>query len=321
MAKAEYMLSLIKAHFNNEDEHFLTIALQMAAHEAKLGHWKLAIELKKIVDKFQKTRSTFKNNDLPSELDGLVIQTHPHANLVDLIASANTKDKIRRVVFEYSRRDKLYSNDLKNRRKVLLTWHPWTGKTFTASIIASELGFPLSTILMEKLVTKFMGETSMKLRQVFDLIKSRPGVYLFDEFDAIWWERSRENDVWEMRRVLNSFLQFLEHDDSQSIIIAITNNPKLLDQALFRRFDDIIAYNLPTDEEKLLLLKNYLGRYNKQLDYKKILPIINGLSHAEIALACTDSIKDMILWDLNIDETLVIKNIEDRNSAYHHKTI
>ncbi len=99
-----------------------------------------------------------------------------------------------------------------------------------------------------------MGETSAKLRQIFDLIEQRQGVYLFDEFDAIGGERSRDNDVGEMRRVLNSFLQFIERDQSDSLIIAITNNKSLLDQALFRRFDDVMLYNLPTKEEKLSLL-------------------------------------------------------------------
>lgn len=172
---------------------------------------------------------------------------------------------------------------------------------------------------MEKLVTKFMGETSMRLRQVFDLIRERPAVYLFDEFDAIGGERSRDNDVGEMRRVLNSFLQFLEHDDSDSIIIAITNNSKLLDQALFRRFDDVITYSLPNNEEKIQLFKNRLGKFGSKLNYKKILPTINGLSHAEISLACMDAIKETILNDkVAMTDELVIRSIEDRNSAYHN---
>lgn len=320
MAKAEYIISLIKAHFNNEDEHFITLALQIAALEARKQHNITASEIKKIVDNFQSRNSRIKNKTLPMELNWLIIESSPNSNLADLIAPKNIIEKIKRIVYEYTLRNKLYSNNLKNRRKILLTWHPWTWKTFTASIISSELRLPLHTILMEKLVTKYMWETSMKLRQVFDLIKQRPWVYLFDEFDAIWGERSRDNDVWEMRRVLNSFLQFLEHDDSESIIIAITNNPNLLDQALFRRFDDVIAYNLPTDEEKLSLLKNYLWRYSKNLNFKKILPVINWLSHAEVTLACMDSIKETILNDdLEMNDQIVMKNIEDRNLAYHHK--
>jgi ATP-dependent 26S proteasome regulatory subunit len=63
----------------------------------------------------------------------------------------------------------------------------------------------LHMIQVDKLVTKFMGETSAKLRQIFDLIRDEAGVYLFDELDAIAGERSLANEVGEMRRVLNAF--------------------------------------------------------------------------------------------------------------------
>lgn len=316
MAKAEYILSLIKSHFNNEGERFTTAALQIAAYEAKIGHLSTANEIKALVDKSKENKSITKA--FSSDLQGLIIETLPHEKLSELIVSPHIKEKIKRVVSEFVQRDKLRKNDLENRRKVLLSGPPGTGKTLTASIIASELGLPLYTVLMDKMVTKFMGETSAKLRQVFDFIQQKQGIYLFDEFDAIGGERGRDNDVGEMRRVLNSFLQFIERDYSDSLIIAITNNQKLLDQALFRRFDDVIAYKLPTKEEKLLLLKNRLSRFKAKLNYEEILPNINGLSHAEITLACLDAIKDTILNDKQkLTDKLVIKSIKDRNSAYH----
>ncbi len=188
----------------------------------------------------------------------------------------------------------------------------------TASILAKELNLPMYTILMDKMVTRYMGETSAKLRAVFDIIERNRGVYLFDEFDAIGGERGRDNDVGEMRRVLNSFLQFIERDKSDSLIIAVTNNKSLLDQALFRRFDDVILYNLPTDEEKLSLLKSMLSRYGKKLNMKQLLPQINGLSHAEISLACLDAIKGTIVNDnVMMSNELVLQAIRDRNAAYH----
>jgi SpoVK/Ycf46/Vps4 family AAA+-type ATPase len=316
MAKAEYLLPLIRSHFDKEDERFVTLALQLASHEAKLGHTALADEIKKIVDKSKLNK--YKNKTFPSDLQGLIIERNVAENISDLIAPLNIKEKINRIIGEFNQRDKLHRNDLQNRRKILLSGPPGTGKTFTASILATELNLPLNIILMEKLVTKYMGETSMKLRQVFDLITERQGVYLFDEFDAIGGERSRDNDVGEMRRVLNSFLQFIERDDSESIIIAITNNSKLLDQALFRRFDDVISYKLPSKEEKLLLLKNRLARFDSKLNYTQILSTINGLSHAEISLACLDAVKETVLNEKQaMNNQLVIKTIKDRNSAYH----
>ena len=316
MAKAEYLLTLLKSHYNNESERFNTTALQIAAYEAKVGHNSIAHEIKIIIDKSKENKTVLKN--FSPDLQGLIFEIIPHQHLSDLIVSENIKSKINRIISEFVQRDKLYKHDLENRRKILLTGPPGTGKTLTASIIANELSLPLYTVLMDKMVTKYMGETSAKLRQVFDLISQKQGVYLFDEFDAIGGERNRDNDVGEMRRVLNSFLQFIERDDSGSLIIAITNNSNMLDQALFRRFDDVIPYQLPTKEEKLLLLKNRLSRFKSKLNYEQILTGINGLSHAEITLACLDAIKETILNEKQtLTNQLLIKTIKDRNEAYH----
>ena len=316
MAKADYIVSLIKSHYDSEPERFTTLALQIAAYEAKMGHSNVANEIKTFVDKAKENK--FRNKTFTGDLQGLLIESPAFDNLSDLIVSANIKGKINRIISEFVQRDKLHKHDLQNRRKVLLSGPPGTGKTLTASIIAHELRLPLYTILMDKMVTKFMGETSAKLRQVFDLIQQKQGVYLFDEFDAIGGERSRDNDVGEMRRVLNSFLQFIERDNSESLIIAVTNNQKLLDTALFRRFDDVILYHLPNAREKKELLQNRLARYGNKITYASLLKNINGLSHAEITLACFDAIKETVLNEKQpMNNQLIMKAIKDRNAAYH----
>jgi len=317
LAKVEYLLSLIKAHYNNEPERFTTIALQIAAYESMLGHTSVANNIKDTIEKSKNLKHTSKF--IENDLLGLIIENIPFGHKNDLIVPKDIHNKIERIINEFVQRDKLHNHDLENRRKLLLWGPPGTGKTFTASIIANELKLPLFTVLMDKMVTKFMGETSAKLRVVFDLIKRKQGVYLFDEFDAIGGERSRDNDVGEMRRVLNSFLQFIENDNSNSIILAITNNKALLDQALFRRFDDVIVYKLPSKSEKLALLKNRLSKYRRVLNFNQLLPKINGLSHAEITLACLDAIKETILNEkIRMNNKLVMKFVKDRNEAYHN---
>lgn len=316
MAKADYIISLIKSHYDGEPERFTTLALQIAAYEAKMGHIGVASEIKNYIDKSRENR--FKSKNFSSDLQGLIIEDITSVNLNDIITSTDIKNKINRIIGEFVQRDKLLKNDLENRRKILLSGPPGTGKTLTASIIANELRLPLYTILMDKMVTKFMGETSAKLRQVFDLIQQKRGVFLFDEFDAIGGERSRDNDVGEMRRVLNSFLQFIERDRSESLIIAITNNKKLLDQALFRRFDDVIIYHLPNAKEKKELLQNRLAKFSSKINYTSLVQNINGLSHAEITLACLDAIKETVLNAKQpMSNQLIMKAIKDRNAAYH----
>lgn len=315
MATANQLKSLIKAHFENDENRFTTISLQIAAHESKIGHITLGDDIRKIIDKSKQKSPKFISFN--KDLEGLLLEDIPVNRLSDLIVSDSILERIERILNEYIQVDKLRRHNLQNRRKILLSGPPGTGKTMTASILANELQLPLYTILMDKMVTKFMGETSAKLRQVFDIIQERQGVYLFDEFDAIGTNRGKDNDVGEMRRVLNAFLQFIERDNSNSLIIAATNNLELLDHALFRRFDDVLHYQLPTDSEKILLLENRLGQYKGNFDLKSIVGNLKDLSHAEISQACLDSIKESILTDKKkVDKSLIVKMIHDRTSAY-----
>ncbi len=152
--------------------------------------------------------------------------------------------------------------------------------------------------MMDKIVTKFMGETSAKLRQIFDVIQERRGVYLFDEFDAIGGERSRENDVGEMRRVLNAFLQFIERDSSDSLIVAATNNPAFWTKRFSGALTTCCITTLPEKAEIERLIENRLGAFrSKKMQLETSAKIAESLSHAEIAQACDDAIKETILAD------------------------
>ena len=188
----------------------------------------------------------------------------------------------------------------------------------TVRVLANELHLPLFTIQMDRLVTKFMGESGAKLRQIFDLIQQEHGIYLFDEFDAIGGERSMDNDVGEMRRVLNAFLQLIDQDSSDSLIAAATNNPRLLDLALFRRFDDVLYFALPDESEQKRLIENVLGVFlSGGFVWKDVLPASEGLSHAEIDQACLDAIKQAILSDqTQVTAAQMQKALCERRASY-----
>jgi AAA+ superfamily predicted ATPase len=181
---------------------------------------------------------------------------------------------------------------------------------------------PLYTVQVDKLVTKYMGETSAKLRQVFDSIEQVTGVYLFDEFDAIGADRSIDNDVGEMRRVLNAFLQFIEQDQSDSIIIVATNNQQILDKALFRRFDDVLHYAYPSEREVEQLFLNKLCLFDSSFKPNK--ELINktlSLSHAEISRICDDVIKQCILGNTTITHQNLIELVSERLAVYDREAL
>lgn len=317
MATADQIKSLIRSHISDQPEQFYTVALQLAAHEAKRGHQSLAHEICNLVDKAKAKPGRI----IPfnPELEHLVLASEPHHRLSYMVQPEQMRARIERILREFRQRDKLAKHGLSHRRKILLAGPPGTGKTLTASVLAGELKLPLFTIMMDKIVTKYMGETSAKLRQVFDMIETKHGVYLFDEFDAIGGERSHNNDVGEMRRVLNAFLQFIERDNSASLIIAATNNPHILDQALFRRFDDVLHYALPQQAEIENLIANRLGTFKaKRTSLKTAAQIACKLSHAEITQACDDAIKETILTDKkSVNVTHLKQMLQERHAAYH----
>lgn len=295
MATAEQIKTLIRSHFSEESDRFFTAALQVAAHEARQGHSGLAHEIKTLVDKARQQKK-LELVKFPPELSGLILTEKPKAHQENLILSEERTVRIQRILHEYKQRNALKAHGLNHRRKILLSGPPGTGKTMTASVLAYELGLPLRTIQVDRLVTKFMGETAAKLRQIFDIIAESPGVYLFDEFDAIGGDRGRDNDVGEMRRVLNSFLQFIESESSDNLIVAATNNESLLDKALFRRFDDVIYYTLPELSEREQLLRNLLASFtNNRFPFDKAANESKGLSHADIDHACRNAMKEAIL--------------------------
>jgi AAA+ superfamily predicted ATPase len=315
MATADQIKSLIRAHSDQDNERFKTTALQISTYEARLGHTQLARDIKTLVEKpsTAKARIVQFNNQ-----NQALLMSVPDSRLADLVVSEETLERIKRILTEYLNRKKLQSFGMANRRKILIEGDPGTGKTMTASIIASELHLPLYTVQMDKLVTKFMGETSVKLRQIFDSIESIIGVYFFDEFDAIGADRGIDNEVGEMRRILNSFLQFIEQDASESIIIAATNNRRILDKALFRRFDDVLHYSMPSPDDVRKLFHVKLRTFFPDfLPSDMLIEKAVSLSHAEISRVCDDAIKNAILDNTNIvNQDDLLRLVNERLTVY-----
>lgn len=316
MPNANQILALIKSHIEADDNRFIEIALQMAAVEAKAGHAVLSRSITDLVNNQKRPRFIARSlAPINSELSEFVMEVDDSFGFDNIVCKDEVRSKLKRIVREYVQRDILYKNNLTNRSKILLSGSSGTGKTMTASILANELHIPLYVVRMERVITKYMGESSLKLGKVFELISNVRGVYLFDEFDAIGMQRGHDNEVGEMRRILNSFLQMMERVDSDSIIVAATNCGEQLDKALFRRFDDVIEYSLPDDDEIRTLLSNCLyGFDSSRVIVAKLLPLLKGMSHAEITSVCMDAAKESLLNEEPLSNSILEVAIKQRNS-------
>lgn len=327
MANGDQLKALFRSYAEGDDRHFYSVAMQMAAHEAKQGHGKLAEDLRDLLDVAKSRRHVNAvEGAIPlarpkGELASLLSVSYPSSRLSDMVLAPPVLAGLQRVLKEQRHLTKLRSHGLHPRRKLLLVGPSGTGKTMTAAALAGELGVPLFVVRLDALITKFMGESAAKLRQVFDAVSSTRGVYFFDEFDAIGSQRGMANDVGEIRRILNSFLLMIEQDESSSVIVAATNHVDILDEALFRRFDDMVEYHVPSADEIRALLRMRLGGYLKSA--KSITALATaavGLSHAEITRAVDDAVKEAVMHDQSSVPAEGVKSLLQQRQAVRRRT-
>lgn len=326
MAAAEQIKSLIKSFGDGNDSRFYATAMQIAASEARKGHTVLAEELKKMIDsaKTSKNKGTTIVKKLPvnaaqKELNDLLELVHPNVKVRDMVLSPQVEMSLQRVLDEQAKIDLLESHGLRARKKLLFTGAPGCGKTMSAHVLASELGLPLFIIRLDGLISRYMGESIAKLRLVFEAMHDFRAVYLFDEFDSIGTSRSSGNEVGEIKRVLNSFLLHIEKDDSRSLIIAATNMPESLDNALFRRFDDIIQYPLPSNEDILHLFKLELDNFSltNTINLNQTAQYALGLSFADIHRIAMDVIKDILVYgEQSVSQEKILAYVDARKNPF-----
>jgi len=326
MAAAEQLKSLIRSFSDGNESAFYATAMQIAATEAKKGHRVLADELRKLIDKAKAGKGsqlgvikTLPINSSQKELNDLLELVHSHVYINDMVLDDTLLKSLNRILDEQRKLDLLLEHNLKPRKKLLFTGPPGCGKTMAASMLASELGIPLFIIRMDGLLSRYMGESISKLRLIFDAMTQFRAVYLFDEFDSIGTTRSGGNEVGEIKRVLNSFLLQIEKDNSNSIVIAATNLPETLDIALFRRFDDIIKFQLPNKENIERLFKLELADFkpSKKYNFKLIAQNALGLSYSEIHKICEDLIKEFLIYGpAVIDQNRLIEYASNRKQPY-----
>lgn len=300
--KADILKLLLQSHADGDETSFRRAALQLAAAESNAGHGRVADEIRAIIAKMPAVsgrKATAPIVDIAAprgELADILEGGHREERLHDIVLRPEVRDTLLRVISENRSRGRLERFGVSPRRRLLFHGAPGCGKTLAAAVLAGEMGLPLMTVRFDALFSRFLGATATQLRAIFAEMPRRPGVYLFDEFDSVAKARGDSQDVGEMNRVVTAFLQLVDADVSSSILVAATNHLKLLDRAVFRRFDLIVPFEKPTRAQLVDLLKIRLGALGLGDEAAETLAAqAEGWSFADVSRACDDAVRTMAL--------------------------
>ena len=221
---------------------------------------------------------------------------HPSRLISDLVLSGNMLERLQSVAEEFHRWDELDRHGVPRRQRLLFYGPPGCGKTSVAEALAAEIGLPLLVVRLDAVVSSYLGETASNLHRIFDYARAGSWVLLFDEFDALGKARDDPTEHGEIKRVITAFLQMLDGFRGASLLIAATNHERLLDPALWRRFDEVLDFPLPTVHQMRKLLRLRLRSVTHAgIDIDAAAHELKGLPHAAVEKVAWDAQRYAIL--------------------------
>jgi len=305
MASGKILRQLVRAGASGDASAFRQASEAIIREEREKQHHLLANDLERLLYGDQATlspsaRKLHKPGEMPTNKENalaLLDERPVVREEKDLILSEAANTLFAEILQEHNRADVLRSFGLQPAQKLLFCGPAGCGKTLAAEVIAHSLSLPLVLVRLDSVMSSFLGETASNLRKVFDYVTQYPVVALFDEFDALAKDRGDAADHGELKRSVNAVLQMLDGYRGSSLLIATTNYESLLDHAVWRRFDEVMRFELPDIEQikRLLALKLSGIRRNFDTDDEQITSGFNGFSHADIERVLRRAVKEMIL--------------------------
>jgi SpoVK/Ycf46/Vps4 family AAA+-type ATPase len=316
---------MLSSHQRGDEAAFREAASEVIADERRKHHGLLADELEGIMvsgDQTARRGVAFSSlKPLPKARDeaDLVELCNPRRTLDAQILRPDVRDRLAEVLEEHRKASVLRAHGLSPARSLLFVGAPGTGKTSTAEALASELGVPFARVNLPVVVSSLLGETSRNLAAIFDSCRSEPWVLLFDEFDALGRERSDAGEHGELKRVVTSFMQLLDHYTGPALVIAATNHPTMLDDAVWRRFDEVLGFKLPTLRETEKQVRRLFRRVRLAIEPREVARQLRGRAQADVELVCLAAMKRSVMRDgeevSSADLAAAIRRLEERRAT------
>lgn len=312
MSRADLLVSLVKAGTEGDQQLLRTTVEAMAAEERAKHHHQLADRL---VQNLGKGKSGPRPADVVRAYDGghggLLFEIEPRRTLDALLLSDPVRMACRELIEEQHRRDLLRSYGLEPRHRVLLSGAPGNGKTSLAEALAAELMAPLFVVRYEAVIGSFLGETSSRLKRLFDFVRTHQCVLFFDEFDTLGKERGDTHETGEIKRVVSSLLLQIDALPSHVVVVTATNHAELLDRAVWRRFQLRLDMPAPTAAQKEAWFADLQKRLETSLGMspKTLAEKLLATSFSDLEQFCEDIQRRYVL---ELPEANIKKIVADR---------
>lgn len=278
---------------------FRAAAQQLIGDERTKRHHVLADELERLLDTSWPRRPLHSPSLRPlpkAREDSLLLDlVDPQINFHHLVLAPELRRELMDVVRELHARDALGAAGLRPRSRLLFVGPPGTGKSATAEALATELGLPLAVVRLGSVISSRLGETARNVESIFEFCSHGTWVLLFDEVDSLAKERSDSSDHGELKRVVTAFLQLLDAFRGSSLVIATTNHPKLLDSALWRRFDDVFRFRLPDEDAVRSLIRLKIAPISTHFNPDPFVASFKEHSQADVERVCQYAVRHAIL--------------------------
>lgn len=300
MARADLLKKLFSSFKQDDKEMFYAVASEIVEDEKKKNHGILADDLKLILNgNYQVKKTNMLSSGTPRDKDKdmpLVEVMYPEKYFSDIIISEDKIEQLEQIIREFNNWDVLVSNGVFPTRRALFYGPPGCGKTLAAQALAGEIGLPMLYVRFDALISSYLGETASNIGKVFDYAKKDSWLIFFDEFDAIGRSRNDSTEHGEIKRVVNAFLQQIDNYKGRSIIIAATNFEQSLDYAIWRRFDETIRFDMPSNDEKMKLFELKMKRFKGPVHViEQYIKELDSFSHSDIEKLCQIIMKQCIL--------------------------
>jgi SpoVK/Ycf46/Vps4 family AAA+-type ATPase len=306
----------MRSHQQGDDAGFRNAAQELIKEERRKRHDLVADQLEAIFEDGTRSRRPLQVSSLrplPKTRNDLSLLSleEPGTTFQDLVLPTAVQEVLDGLVDEFRQRSALRAHGVSPRSSLLLVGAPGCGKSASAEAIAGQLGLPVARVQLAAIVSSYLGETARNLEQVFSFLDVGSWVLLFDEFDMLGRERSDGADHGELRRVVAAMLQVVEDHRGDSLFVATSNHPMLLDPAVWRRFDEVVELPPPDEKARAEILAIKLRSVRSELDLVFAAKQMDGFSAAEVEAVALDAIRLMVRqMDKAVGETHLAYGIE-----------